>query len=311
MQEYKQSYESNQPWYRPYVKHRQLFLLLLPALVFFLIFSYIPMAGIVVAFKNYNVSDGIMGSPWCGLDNFKRLFLGSDFQLALRNTVIISALRTLFGFSAPIILALCLNELRINWFKRGIQTFTYLPHLFSWVTLGGIFLMVFSTDGPVNVIAKSIYGEPIPFMTSDYWFIFILISTAIWQGIGYGAVIYLASLAGIDPTLYEAAVVDGAGRWKQTLHITLPCLIPTIITLLILSLGQVLNAGFDQIYNMYSSSVYDVSDIIDTYVLRRLETMDYALGTAAGVFKSFVGMMLVVSANWMAKRMSKGEQGVW
>jgi putative aldouronate transport system permease protein len=288
-----------------------LFVLLLPGMLYFIVFKYVPISGVVIAFKDFNMADGIVGSPWCGLDNFRKLFMGSDFLLALRNTLTISIFKMCFGFSAPILLALLLNEIRLSWFKRGVQTFTYMPHFFSWVTLGGIFLMLFAVDGPINVLSKSIYGKPIHFMTSDYWFIFIIVSTAVWKSVGYGAVIYLAALAGIDPCLYEAAVVDGAGRWKQTLHITLPCLVPSIVVLLVLSMGQVLNAGFDQIYNMYSAPVYDVADIIDTYVLRKLENMDYALGTAAGLFKSIVGMTLVVGTNWLANKMSKGEHGVW
>ncbi|MEI6425145.1 MAG: ABC transporter permease subunit [Lentisphaerota bacterium] len=299
------------PWYTEYLKNRQLLLMLIPGMIFFLIFSYIPMCGIVIAFKNFSMNEGITGSPWCGLDNFRRIFMGSDFLDALRNTLSISVLRLAFGFCAPIALALMLNEIRVSWYKRTIQTITYMPYFFSWVILGGIFLMLFSVDGPVNVISKALYGHPIPFMTSGGWFIFIIVSTAIWQSVGYGAVIYLAALSGIDPSLYEAAVVDGANRWKQTLHITAPCLIPTIITLLILSIGGILNAGFDQIYNMYNPMVYDSADIIDTFVMRKLENMDYSIGTAAGLFKSVVGMALVIGANSFAKYISKGEQGVW
>jgi len=300
-----------QPWYSGYVRDRQLLLMLLPGMVFFIIFSYVPMCGLVIAFKNYSMTTGVIGSPWCGLDNFKRIFLGSDFIDALKNTLSISVLKMFFGFCAPIFLALMMNEIRVSWYKRTVQTITYMPIFFSWVILGGIFIMFFSVDGPVNVMAKAIYGQPIPFMTTGGWFVFILITTSIWQGVGYGAVIYLAALSGIDPSLYEAAVVDGANRWKQTLHITFPCLIPTIITLLILSIGGILNAGFDQIYNMYNPMVYDRADIIDTFVMRKFENLDYSIGTAAGLFKSAVGMALVIGTNWFAKYISKGEQGVW
>lgn len=299
------------PWYCDYLKNRQLLVMLIPGIVFFMIFSYIPMCGIVIAFKDYSMNDGVIRSPWCGLDNFRRIFLGSDFLDALRNTLSISVLRMAFGFCAPIALALMLNEIRVSWYKRTVQTITYMPYFFSWVILSGIFIMLFSVDGPINVIAKAVYGQPISFMTSGGWFVFILITTAIWQSIGYGAVIYLAALSGIDPSLYEAAVVDGANRWKQTLHITLPCLIPTIITLLILSIGGILNAGFDQIYNMYNPMVYDRADIIDTFVMRKLEGLDYSIGTAAGLFKSVVGMILIIATNSFAKYISKGEQGVW
>ena len=303
-------------------KHRGLLLMLVPGLLFFLVFHYIPMSGVVIAFKQFRMSDGVLGSSWNGLENFRRLFLGADFLDALRNTIVISLLRLGFGFFAPIVLALLLNELRLSWYKRTIQTLTYMPFFFSWVILGGIFLMIFSSRGPANQVVRvfqsaplvgpTLFGtEPIRFLTHDAWFIVVLIATGIWHSVGYAAVIYLAALAGIDPALYEAATVDGAGRWKQTWHITIPCLTPTIVTLFILSLGGILNAGFDQIYNMYNPMVYDAADIIDTYVLRRMWHMDFALGTAAGLFKSAVGLALIVIVNAIANRLSGGEQGIW
>lgn len=298
-------------WYAPYRQHRGKLLMLAIPFAFVIVFSYIPMAGVVIAFKDFRMSAGIIASPWNGVDNFHRLFLGQDFLLALRNTLTISLLKLGFGFFAPILLALLLNEVRLNGYKRGIQTLTYLPHFISWVVLSGIFLMLFGIDGPINTLLKHLGGKAIPFLTEDVWFVVLVVATAVWQSVGYGSIIYLAALSGIDPTLYEAAVVDGAGRWKQTLHITLPSLFPTIITLFILSLGGVLNAGFDQIFNLYSVPVYDVGDILDTYVLRRLISLDYGLATAAGVFKSVVGMALIIGANALAKRLSKGEQGVW
>jgi len=208
-------------------------------------------------------------------------------------------------------LALMLNEVRVSWYKRTVQTVTYIPYFLSWVILGGIFLMIFAQNGPANQIAYLFGVDPIEFLTDDFWFIVVVIATGIWQAAGYGAVIYLAALSGISPDLYEAAVVDGAGRWKQTVHITIPGLIPTIITLFILNLGHVLNAGFDQIYNMYNPMVYDAADIIDTYVLRRIVLMDFGLATGAGLFKSVVGLVMVVLANWIARRVSGGEQGIW
>ena len=294
-----------------YHKHKGLWLLVAPGLAFFLVFNYLPMLGLVLAFKEFRLSAGILGSEWSGLENFSRLFGGADFPNALRNTVIISFLRLLFGFFAPIALALMLNEIRVSWYKRTVQTVTYIPYFLSWVILGGIFLMIFSQSGPANQIAQLFGVSPIEFLTDDFWFIAVVIATGIWQAAGYGAVIYLAALAGISPDLYEAAVVDGAGRWKQTLHITIPGLVPTIITLFILNLGHVLNAGFDQIYNMYNPMVYDAADIIDTYVLRRIVLMDFGLATGAGLFKSVVGLLMVVLANSLARRLSGGEQGIW
>lgn len=291
--------------------HLSLILMITPVILYFVIFNYVPMVGLIIAFKNYVISDGIFGSEWVGFANFQRLFDSPDFPKAVRNTLTISVLRLIFGFAAPIILALLLNELRLVLYKRVIQTVSYLPHFFSWVILGGIFIMMLSGNGPINQIVKLINGAAIPFLSEDYWFITILIVTGIWQGVGWGAIIYLAALSGINPDMYEAAMVDGAGRWKQTWHITIPSLMPTIITLFILSLGGILTAGFDQIYNLYNPMVYDVSDIVDTYVLRRMMDMDLGLATAAGMFKSVVGLILIVGANSIAKRMSGGEQGVW
>ena len=296
---------------RPYVRHRGLLMLVVPCVLFFVVFHYVPMVGLIIAFKDFVMTEGILRSPWAGLENFRRLFASEDFPRALRNTLTISFLRLAFGFFAPIILALMLNELRLIFLKRAIQTLTYLPYFFSWVILGGIFLMMFGGDGPVNSIIRAAGHSPVSFLADGVWFIIILVATGIWQSAGYGAVIYLAALSGIDPQLYEAATIDGANRWQQTLHVTLPCLVPTIVVLFILNLGYILNAGFDQIYNMYNPMVYDVADIIDTYVLRRLISMDFGLATAAGMFNSVVGLALVCSANWMARKISGGEYGIW
>ncbi|MDR3692267.1 MAG: ABC transporter permease subunit [Fimbriimonas sp.] len=294
-----------------YRRHRDLCSMIVPVLAFFLIFCYGPMVGLMLAFKEYSLSRGMFHSPWVGFANFTRLFGSPDFPLAVRNTVVISALRLVFGFFAPIILALLLNECRVTWFRRGIQTLTYLPYFFSWVVLGGIFLMILGGDGPLNSLIQSLGHSPISFLSNPVWFIVVLIVTGVWQGLGYAAVIYLAALAGIDGNLYEAASLDGASRWNLVRSITMPSLSPTVVVLLILSLGNVLNAGFDQIYNMYNPVVYSVSDIVDTYVLRRMIDMDFGLATAAGLFKSVVSLLLVVAANSIARRATHGEQGVW
>jgi putative aldouronate transport system permease protein len=284
----------------------------LPGLLLLVLFRYVPMYGVTIAFKNFRMLDGIAASPWIGMKHFQRLFSGPDSVRVIGNTLRISLLRLLFGFPAPIILALLLNEMRNLTFKRVIQTLTYLPHFFSWVILGGIFMMIFSTTGPVNIIMKALGAKrSIEFFSNDTLFIIMIVGTYIWQTAGWSSIIYLASLAGVDRNLYEAAYIDGAGRWKQTLHISIPALIPTIITLFILNLGHIMDAGFDQIYNLYNPMVYDVSDIVDTYVLRRLQSMDYSLGTAVGLFKSAVGLVLIVATNWIANRMSGGEQGIW
>jgi putative aldouronate transport system permease protein len=294
-------------------KHRGLLIMMIPCVLFFLIFSYFPMYGIIIAFKDFNMRQGILGSPWNGWENFARLFSSEDFSRALRNTILISLLRFTFGFAAPIVLALMLNELRLVLYKRTIQTLTYLPFFLSWVLLGGMFLMLFANGGPINQGLTSLLGlhKPVEFLTNGPWFIATIVVTGIWQSAGYGAVIYLSALSGINPEIYEAAMIDGASRWKQTLHVTLPGLMPTMVVLFILSLNDFLSAGFDQIYNMYNPMVYNVSDIIDTYVLRRLTTTDFSLATAAGLFKSIVGLSLIILVNTIARRTSDGEQGVW
>ncbi|WOO40059.1 ABC transporter permease [Rubellicoccus peritrichatus] len=294
-----------------YYKNRELMLMLAPCFLLIFVFLYIPMGGLIVAFKDFRLSLGILDSPWNGLETFKKLFGSSDFPNALRNTLMISGLRLTVGFVAPIVFAILLNEMRLKWLGRFVQTATYLPYLFSWVVLGGIFQMLLAESGPMNSVLASIGIDPVPFLTSNFWFIVTLIVTGIWQAAGYTAVIYLAALAGIDPGLYEAAKMDGAGRFRQIIHVTLPMLRPTIIVLFILQVGHILSAGFDQIYNMYNPSVYGVSDVIDTYVLRRLLTMDFSIATAAGLFKSIVGLVLVLIANKLARRWSDGESGLW
>jgi len=311
----------------------QLVWMLVPVLLFFIIFSYIPMCGLIIAFKDYRMDLGIIHSPWAGLANLSELLQAFEFRKALTNTIIISMLRLSFGFVAPVLLALLLNEIRVTWYKRTIQTIVYLPYFFSWVLLGGIILTVFSSNGPMNLVymllldicnfclgqINSLFGtnlhhfafSPIQFMTNRHWFLFVLILTGIWQEVGYSAIIYLAALAGIPVELYESANVDGAGRWHQTIHITLPVLMPTIVTLFLLRLGQILNAGFDQIYNLYNPIVYDSADIIDTYVLRILQNMDFSLATAAGMFKSIIGMILIVTVNMIVNKYTKGEKGLW
>ncbi len=285
--------------------------MMLPVMLFLIIFSYVPIFGGLVAFKDYVLSEGIIASKWIGFDNFAILFESEDFPKAIRNTLTISILRLTFGFFAPIVLALLLNEIRKMAYKRVIQTMTYLPHFFSWVILGGIFLMLLNGSGPINSIIQNFTDSPIPFLTNDVWFIIVLIATGIWQAAGWGAIIYIAALSGISSDLYEAAEIDGANRWQQTLSITLPCLVPTMITMFILSLGGIMTAGFDQIYNLYNPMVYDVADIVDTFVLRKMMGLDISLAASADLFKSLVGLILVVSSNTIAKKISGGEQGVW
>lgn len=285
--------------------------MVLPVIAYFIIFHYTPMIGLVLAFKDYTVSEGVIGSSWVGASNFERLFFSDDFPHVISNTVTISLLRLSFGFFAPLILALLLNEIRIVGYRSAVQSIAALPHYFSWVILGGIFLMLFADQGPINNLLISFGSPRVGFLTESNWFIATLIGTGIWQSMGYGAIIYLAALAGVSPDLYEAADIDGANRFQKVLHINIPALVPTVVVLFVLNLASVLNAGFDQIYNMYNPAVYEVSDIIDTYVLRRIQTMEFSLGTAAGLFKSVVGMLLIVIVNAIVRKISRGEQGVY
>ncbi len=295
-----------------FYKCRYLFLLLLPALIWYAVFCYGPLYGLQLAFKNYRMIDGIWGSKWIGFEYFRQIFSGtSNFSRTMGNTIIISLYHIVFGFPAPIVLALLFNELKFPKFKRVSQTITYLPHFMSWVVLSSLFMTVLSpSTGAVNEIIKMLGFKPIYFLGDPRWFRFTLVTTAIWKEVGWGCIIYLAALAGIDPTLYEAATVDGAGKFKQMLYITLPCLFPTISIMLVMRMGGILNAGFDQVFNMYSPKVYEVGDILDTYVYRvGLVEIKFGFSTAVGLFKNVFAFACVLLTNWLVKLM--GEEGLF
>lgn len=296
-----------------YKKHLALTLMFVPVIVYFVIFKYIPMGGIVIAFKNYKISKGIWGSAWCGLDNFTKAFNTPTFARAVGNTLTISGLKLLFGFPAPIILALMLNEVTHLPFKKTVQTITYLPHFLSWVVLAGMFQQLLSpNNGAVNALLKQFFGvqESIYFLGNNKYFRGTLIVTDIWKNVGWSSILYLATISGIDPSLYEAATVDGASRWQCTRYITLPSLVSTIVIMLILSIGSIMDAGFDQVFNLYNSAVYQTGDIIDTYVYRYgLGDMKYSLATAVGLFKNVIAFVLVVGTNLITRKIS-GE-GIW
>ena len=296
-----------------YKKHLALTLMFVPVIVYFVIFKYIPMGGIVIAFKNYKISQGIFGSAWVGLDNFTKAFNTPTFARSVRNTLTISGLKLLFGFPAPIILALMLNEVTHARFKKSVQTISYLPHFLSWVVLAGMFQQLLSpNNGAVNAILRDVFGvkESIYFLGNNKYFRGTLIVTDIWKNVGWSSILYLATIAGIDPTLYEAATVDGATRWQCTRYITIPSLVSTIVIMLILSVGSIMDAGFDQVFNLYNSAVYQTGDIIDTYVYRYgLGDMKYSLATAVGLFKNVIAFVLVVGTNLITRKIS-GE-GIW
>ncbi|OXM14403.1 ABC transporter permease [Paenibacillus herberti] len=290
--------------------YKMLYVMLLPAIVFLVIFSYIPMYGATIAFKDFWITKGIMGSPWVGLEHFQKIFETDKFWQVFRNTIEINLLRLVFGFPAPILLALLLNEVRLKFFKRSIQTIIYLPHFISWVTIAGIIFSVLSIDGLVNSIIVALGGSPINFLTNNDLFRPLLVLSGIWKEVGWGTIIYMAALAGINPDLYEAATVDGANRFKQAVYITLPSLLPIISILLILNFGSMMNGGFDQVFNMYNAMVYESGDVIDTYVYRiGLTQGKYSMATAIGLFLNVINFVLLMIVNYTSKKL--GGQGIY
>jgi len=289
---------------------RPFYLMLLPGLIWYLIFRYLPMGGLVLAFKNYDFSAGILGSPWANpwYRHFQIFFNSPYFEQILGNTLIISAYKIFFGMIPPLLLAILLNEARTYWYRRSIQTLSYMPHFLSWVIIYGILVALFSeTTGLVNRWLVGAGGTAVPFLTSPSTFRAVLVGSDVWQNAGWAAIIYLAAITAIDPTLYEAARVDGASRLRLIWHITLPGIRNVFVLLLILRLGQILDAGFEQVYILYNPQVYAVADIIDTWVFRTgLEQLNFSLATAVGLFKSVIGLMLVLSANRIAQRWGGG-----
>lgn len=283
-----------------------LHLMILPGFVLVFIYCYIPMAGIVMAFQRFRPSRGVFGSPWIGLKNFEYVLNMPDTLQILWNTVFIATMKIIAGIIVPVLFALLLNEVGSRYVKKSVQTMIYFPHFLSWIILGGILIDVLSpSTGSVNAFLGLLGVEPIFFLGDAKWFPYTLVLTDTWKEFGYGTIIYLAALAGLDPTLYEASHADGAGRWKQTLHITLPGLMPMIILMSVLSLGNILNAGFDQVFNLYSPQVYKSGDIIDTLVYRiGMEDAQYSVATAAGLFKSVVSFGMLTLSYGLARRFS-------
>jgi putative aldouronate transport system permease protein len=283
----------------------------LPGLAYYVLFHYVPIYGVQIAFRDYFFLKGIWGSPWVGWENFRDAFALGSFWEVFRNTLVISTLKLLFGFPAPIILAILLNELRSIRFKRVAQTISYLPHFLSWVVLGGLFKQLLSPSfGPVNAVIAAAGLKPVYFLADAATFRGVLVITSVWKEIGWGSIIYLAALAGVDPELYEAAVIDGASRWHRIRYVTLPSLAPVITIMLLLSLRTIVQDDFDQIFNLYNEAVYSVGDVIGTYVYRvGLVELRYGLSTAVGLFRNVVAFALIVGANAVARRI--GDYGVW
>jgi putative aldouronate transport system permease protein len=279
-----------------------------PVAVYFLIFKYAPMFGLVIAFKDYNFHDGIWGSPWVGWHNFELVFSSPSSLSIIRNTFVLSVLSLVFGFPMPIVLAILLNEVRNIAFKRVIQTIVYLPHFFSWVIVGGIVITVFSMEsGIVNRVVEHVAGSVYPFLYRPVSWVAIFVGSGIWKEMGFSAIIYLAALTTIDPSLYEAAKMDGAGKWRQIVHVTIPGIRSTIILLLILSMGRIMEVGFDQVFVLQNDVVGNVADVISTYIFRvGLQGTQFSLTAAIGFFESIVGLLFVLLANRVAKRFGQG-----
>lgn len=289
-------------------KNWPLHLLLLPAVIIAIIFQYGPMVGLVMAFQNYKPWLGFINSPWVGLEHFRTMLEYPDAKQVIWNTLVIAVLKIIFQLIVPITFALLLNEVYQMTFKRTVQTIVYLPHFLSWVILGGILIDMLSPEGGLinNILVPILHIEPIFFLGDNTWFRFVVIVSDIWKEFGFNTIVFLAAITSINPNMYEAALMDGANRWKQTIYITLPAMLPIIIVVGTLSLGGILNAGFDQIFNLYNPLVYETGDIIDTYVYRvGLQNGDFSYATAVGLFRSLISFVLVVVGYWLAYKIAK------
>jgi putative aldouronate transport system permease protein len=289
-----------------YTAHAYFFLMLIPVLIYYAVFHYGPMYGVLMAFQDFKLLKGISGSPWIGFDNFREMFTGLYFLPVLKNTLIINFYKLLLGFPAPIILAIFLNEIRLKSFKKFVQTITYMPHFLSWVVLSGLVIEILSPSrGIVNYLLSLIGMKPIFFITSELWFRPIIILSEIWKNVGFSAIIYLAAIVGINPEMYEAAEVDGISRIKKIWYITLPSISSVVVIMLILSAGSIINDDFDQVFNLLNASVLKVGDVISTYTYTEgIAKGNFGYAAAVGLFKNVVALALVLTANFLAKRFS-------
>lgn len=292
------------------IRNKYIYLMLLPAIIYYLTFHYWPMYGAQIAFKDFRPGKGIFGSPWVGLKHFKSFFASHYFIRVIKNTILLSLNLILWGFPAPIILALLLNEVKNEYFKRTVQTLTYLPHFISIVVLSGMIIDFLSRDGLVNIIISLLGIEPIPFLIKPEWFRTIYVASDIWQEVGWGSIIYLAALSNIDPQLYEACTIDGGGRWRQMISVTLPGIAPTIIIMLILRLGRIMNIGAEKVLLLYNPSTYETADIISTFVYRRgLLEMNYSYTSAVGLMNSIINFTMLITVNWISRKVT--ETSLW
>lgn len=284
-------------------RNYSLYLLMIPVFLFYFFFMYKPMYGAIIAFKDFNPADGILGSPWVGLDNFRKFWDSMYRNRVFFNTLKISFSTLIFGFPAPILLALLINELRSKIFTKAVQTITYLPHFISLVVVCGMIKDFTTETGIINNIISFFGGTPTTMLNNPSYFVPIYVISDIWQGIGWGSIIYLAALSGIDAELYEAARIDGAGRWRQTLSITIPSIMPTIITMLLLRVGQMMNIGYEKIILLYNPLTYETADVISSFVYREgLQNFQYSYSTAVGLLNSVINFILVFGANILSRK---------
>lgn len=279
--------------------------MLMPGFVYLIIFEFLPLFGLAIGFQDFKMSKGVFGSEWIGLENFRYIFtMYPNFWRIVKNTVEIALLKLCFGFTAPILVALMLHEIKNKAYKRTIQTLVYIPHFVSWIILAGILrTMLDPTNGLINYVIGLFGHEPVYFLGNNETFRAVLVISDVWKGFGWGTIIYMAALTGVDPELYDAASIDGAGRLKRAIHITLPTIMPIIVLNLILSIPGILNAGFDQIFNLYNERVYQTADVLDTFVYRLgIMESQYGLSTAIGLVKSTIGTILLVGSYWVANK---------
>ncbi len=293
------------------LRKRYLYLMLIPASIYFLIFNYAPMYGILIAFKDFSFKKGIWGSDWIGLENFRYMFQLDNFYSVFTNSILLSLLRILFTFPIPVLLALLLNDIKSSKYQKVMQTLFYLPHFVSWVVIGGILINFLSpVSGIINILIQSLGGEPIFFLAEDKYFKPIVILTSIWKDSGWGTIIYLAAITGISSDLYEAARIDGANKLKCLRYITLPCIKSTVVIMLILRLGSIMNNGFEQIFILQNSKNLGVSEVFETYTYRLgLLGGRYSFATTVGLFTSVIGIIFLLASNKIAGKM--GEEGIW
>jgi putative aldouronate transport system permease protein len=290
--------------------NKSVYIMFLPVLIYYIIFHYKPMYGAIIAFKDYTPIKGIMGSEWIGFKHFIDFFSSFYFRRVLRNTLVISFSTLLFGFPAPIILALLINELKSKVFSRTVQTITYMPHFISMVVICGMIRTFTIDSGIINDIIAFFGGERVTLLGQPKLFVPVYVLSGIWQEVGWGSIIYLAAMAGIDQELYEAAKIDGAGRWKQTLYVTLPGIAPTIVILLILRMGSLLNVGFEKIILLYSPATYETADVISSFVYRKgLQEFNWSFSSAVGLFNQVINFILLISANWFSRKVN--ESSLW